>query len=77
MRHVTCVLFVACPPVCNEDNTASKQSTGDATGRGAAPPPVSAPQPPPQLDNLVPLCWRTYKKHERKEGAKQECLVGR
>jgi hypothetical protein len=25
-------------------------------------------------------CWRTYKKHERKEGAKQEpmlCLVGR
>ncbi len=26
------------------------------------------------------MCWRTYKKHERKEGAKQEpvlCLVGR
>ncbi len=22
-------------------------------------------------------CWRTYKKHERKEGAKQECLVDR
>jgi hypothetical protein len=22
-------------------------------------------------------CWRTYKKHERKVGAKQECLVGR
>jgi hypothetical protein len=28
----------------------------------------------------VAVCWRTYEKHERKEGAKQEpvlCLVGR
>ncbi len=26
---------------------------------------------------IVALCWRTYKKHKRKEGAKQECLEGR
>ncbi len=25
----------------------------------------------------VTQCWRMYKKHKRKEGAKQECLVGR
>ncbi len=29
------------------------------------------------LRTCGPGCWRTYKKHERKEGAKQECLVGR
>ncbi len=54
-------------------------------------PPASLPLPllsplplPPTLDavaiTLATTCWRTYEKHERKGGAKQEpvlCLVGR